>query len=65
MKVEILDKKKGLNWDADEDFIIDYGGTSIPVKNFETEEMYIFGVIIQENGNYDLLFKKKDHERRL
>ena len=58
--IEVLDKKKKEAFSVFPSYHIEFGGIKYQLKDLEYENMKIIGVIIQENGEIDLCYKKEE-----
>ena len=67
MSIEIIDKRDNTVKKVSEDYKIEFAEQIIALKDLQYEDMKVFGVIIQEDGEINLCYKKEvecDHEFR-
>ena len=67
MSIELIDKRDNTVKQVSEDYKIEYAGQKVALKDLQYEDMKVFGVIIQEDGEINLRYKKEvdcDHEFR-
>lgn len=57
--IEIIDKRDNSIKEVSEDYKIEYAGQEIALKDLKYEDLKVFGVIIQEDGEIDLCYEKE------
>ena len=57
--IEIIDKRDDTIKKVSEDYKIEYDGQEIALKDLKYQDLKVFGVIIQENGEIDLCYEKE------
>ena len=58
--IELLDKRNNNHGFVKDDHLIIYNGDSVRCYDLEDDDMYVSGIIIQEDGTQDILFKFKE-----
>ena len=60
LSIEIIDKRDNTVKKVSEAYKIEYVGQIIALKDLQSEDMKVFGVIIQEDGEINLCYKEVD-----
>ena len=60
LSIEIIDKRDHTVKKVSEDYKIEYVGQIIALKDLQSEDMKVLGVIIQEDGEINLCYKEVD-----
>ena len=59
LSIEFSDKRDNTVKKVSEDYKIEYAGQIIALKDLQYEAMKVLGVIIQEDGEINLCYKKE------
>ena len=59
IEFNLIDKRNDTIKKVSEDYKIEYDGQEIALKDLKYQDLKVFGVIIQENGEIDLCYEKE------